>query len=261
MFGDFHVHTVHSFDGKMTMDEACTAAVRQGMDALCFTEHFSVLEYDPSYRVLCATDYAQELEDCRERYAGRLLVLGGLEIGEPHLETAAIARETAGLSLDFVIGSLHNLGRETLRKFQAHTDAATAYCAYFDTVRTMVRTADVDVLGHLDLMKRYMPPEKGNYVFADHADCIDDILRIAVQRGIGLEINASGLSTLGEFFPKTEVLRRYRELGGEIVTYGSDAHRPDAVGKGFSAACDVLRACGFAYLCRFEQRRPQFFPL
>ncbi len=261
MFGDFHVHTVHSFDGKMTMEEACAAAVRQGMDTLCFTEHFSVLEYDPSYRVLRPADYARELADCRERYAGRLLVLGGLEIGEPHLETAAIARETAGLELDFVIGSLHNIGRETLRKFQAHTDTTEAYRTYFDTVRTMVRTADVDVLGHLDLMKRYVPPEKGNYVFADHAACIDDILHIAVQRGIGLEINASGLRTPGEFFPKTEVLRRYRELGGEIVTYGSDAHRPDAVGQGFAAACDTLRACGFAYLCRFERRRPQFFPL
>ena len=127
----------------------------------------------------------------------------------------------------------------------------------------MAEAGDIDVIGHLDLMKRYAGE---NYRYQDYAPLIDRILQTAVRRGIGLEINASNLDATGgaapgEFFPGDPVLARYRELGGEIITFGSDAHRPEAVGRHAEAAAERLRRLGFRRWCRFRGRRPEFFSL
>lgn len=255
---DNHLHTFHSFDGKMNIQQACEAALEKKIDAVCFTEHFSVLDHDPSYRFLDTAAYQADLMRSADFYAGRLEISCGLEIGEPHLLKEDIAAAASRLPLDFVIGSIHNIGREKLRQYQSRRGAADAYSAYFDTVLAMVETGEMDVIGHLDLMKRYAGE---NYRYEDHAPVIDRILKTALRRDIGLEINASNFEELGEFYPKDEILLRYRELGGEIITFGSDAHRLEAVGRHAAAAADHLRTLGFRCWCRFRAREPEFVSL
>ena len=263
ILSDNHLHTRRSFDGQMDMAAACRAAVDGGLASVCFTEHFSVLDHDPSYRYLDQAAYLADWESCTRQYAGRLEIGLGLEIGEPHRHPREIAAACSGLPLDFVIGSIHNIGREKLRMYQSRHGAQAAYAAYFTAVLAMAEAGDIDVIGHLDLMKRYAGE---NYRYQDYAPLIDRILQTAVRRGIGLEINASNLDATGgaapgEFFPGDPVLARYRELGGEIITFGSDAHRPEAVGRHAEAAAERLRCLGFRRWCRFRGRRPEFFSL
>ena len=116
---DQHVHTRFSFDGKMDVDEACEEAVHQGLDGLTFTEHFSMDELDPSYHFLRYDAYRAAVEHARETYDGRLAIGFGLEISEPHIEKcrAALAEARQTMTLDFVIGSVHNIGSVKLRLF------------------------------------------------------------------------------------------------------------------------------------------------
>lgn len=169
-----------------------------GLASVCFTEHFSVLDHDPSYRYLDQAAYLADWESCTRQYAGRLDISLGLEIGEPHRHPREIAAACSGLPLDFVIGSIHNIGREKLRMYQSRHGAQAAYAAYFTAVLAMAEAGDIDVIGHLDLMKRYAGE---NYRYQDYAPLIDRILQTAVRRGIGLEINASNLDATGGAAP------------------------------------------------------------
>jgi histidinol-phosphatase (PHP family) len=137
-----------------------------------------------------------------------------------------------------------------------------AYEPYFEAVLGAVQTGLFDVLGHLDIVKRYGVRHHGPFSYDRYAEPIDAILRACVENGTGLEINTSGLRGLPkEPFPALPVVRRYRELGGEIVTVGSDAHRVDDLGQGIDAAVDLARAAGFDAIAFFEDRQPRWVPI
>ena len=126
-----------------------------------------------------------------------------------------------------------------------------------------IRTFDsFDVYGHLDYVVRYGPHKDAQYSFEKYRDILEDILKLLIEKGKGIEINTGGLKYgLKELHPCTGLLKRYKELGGEIVTVGSDAHKPENIGFGFARAEEVLKACGFRYYTLFQQRRPAFLPL
>ena len=256
---DQHVHTRFSFDGKMDVDEACEEAVRQGLDGLTFTEHFSMDELDPSYHFLRYDAYRAAVEHARETYDGRLAIGFGLEISEPHIEKcrAALAEARQTMTLDFVIGSVHNIGSVKLRRFMESKTKDEAYAAYFREVLQMVQSTDIDVIGHLDLAKRYFFPRFGDYAFAEYRGIITEILQTAIARGIGIEINTSGYrNAVGVPYPSPDVLTLYRDLGGRRITIGSDAHSADVLAKDFDRACDMLRAAGFWTYNRYIAREP-----
>jgi histidinol-phosphatase (PHP family) len=128
---------------------------------------------------------------------------------------------------------------------------------YFTELLSMVSTADIDIIAHFDLMKRYAYKEYGLYEFQDYREIIEQILKKAIDRNIGMEINTSGLRTgLKQTLPSIEVIQLYKELGGEILTIGSDSHTVDDVGANFSDAASLAKDCGFNYIYTFEKRKP-----
>ncbi len=260
---EYHHHTDNSFDSKASMFDVCAAAVEKGIDEICFTEHFAVNPKLPTYGHMNFERYFSQIAACRKQYEGQLIIKAGIELCEPHLLTKEYAAALDGLALDFVMGSVHNIQETKLRTYLVGKDVETLYRAYFEEILQLVSNADIDVLAHLDLMKRYAIDTIGNYQPAEFQPMIEAILKKAIERGIGIEINTSGLANkkLNEPFPSVEVLKMYQALGGEILTIGSDSHRADTVGAYLDEAIALAKEVGFDAVYTFEKRKPVRIPI
>jgi histidinol-phosphatase (PHP family) len=270
--GDYHIHTCFSCDGAAEMTAVCEAAIARGLREIAFTDHVDFGPNDPP-GYFRAVEYLETIEHCRARYGDRLCIRAGVEMGEPHIfkqETKTVL--DTGV-FDLVIGSAHYAASLTHSSASADVHGLQcawqesyfeqplhqAYESYFRQVVRLAAEGDFDVLGHLDLIKRdaaeYGKPYDGP---EPYADMIRTALRSIVERGKGIEINTSPLykgKRMSEPCPSLEVLRWYRELGGEILTFGSDAHTPDKVGAHFDVALEMARAVGFRRLAVFERRQ------
>ncbi len=256
---EYHHHTDHSFDSKASMQAVCEQAIVKGINEICFTEHFSVNPKVPTYGHMDFDRYFSDIHTCREMYRDSLVIKAGIELCEPYLLMDEYEQALQGLHLDFILGSVHNIDEEKLRKYMAGKSLHDVYQGYFEEMYELVAKADIDVIAHFDLMKRYAIGEIGNYEFADFQMMIKSILQKAIERGIGLEINTSGLSNIKvkEAFPKMDLLKLYRSLGGEILTIGSDSHRADTVGTMLDDALLMAKQAGFQHVYTFEKRVPK----
>jgi histidinol-phosphatase (PHP family) len=257
---DYHVHARFSCDSASAMTAVCEAAIARGMREIAFTDHADFGPDDPP-GYFHPAEYLAAIECCRARYGDQLTIRAGVEVGEPHI----FARETESIlavgEFDFVLGSAHYADGDGLQAAWKRPffeqPLRQAYEAYFRQVVRLAAEGDFNVLGHLDLVKRdarkfgkaYDGPEP-------YADMIRAALRSIVERGKGIEINTSPLRQgQPEPCPSLQVLRWYRELGGKVLTLGSDAHTPSAVGSCFDVALDMARSVGFTRLAQFEKRQ------
>lgn len=254
---DYHLHSLHSFDGKSTLSDICSSAVTKGIKEICFTEHFSVDPEVPTYGHLNFDSYYSEITMCKNKYSKDLLIKKGLEICEPHLNSENLSSTLKNKDLDFLIGSVHNINKMKLRNYMKNKNNLQAYRGYFEEVYHCVSCGDMDILGHTDLLKRYAYKDLGNYEFSQFQDCTTQILQKLIEKNIGIEVNTSGLrSDVNEAFPSIHILKLYKNLGGEIITIGSDSHSKELVGEGFELAVDMLKSCDFKYVFTFEKRKP-----
>jgi histidinol-phosphatase (PHP family) len=255
---DYHIHTKFSVDSEANMEAACQSAIARGLSEIAFTDH---LDFGPddSSGYFRAAGYLAAIERCRERYDGRLVVRAGVEVGEPHLFAAEASAVVANGDFDIVLGSAHyahGMQAAWLEDF-FEQPLRQAYEAYFRQVVDLSAEGDFDVLAHLDLVKRdarrfgkpYDGPEP-------YADMIRAALQSLVKRGKGIELNTSPLRRgQPEPCPSPQILRWYRELGGEILTLGSDAHSSSGVGAHIDVAMGMAKAAGFKYLATFSRRQ------
>jgi histidinol-phosphatase (PHP family) len=228
------------------------------MREIAFTEHVDFGPADPPDYFRPA-EYLTEIADCRASYGDRLVIRTGVELGDPHLFVGQAQAVLDLVACDVVIGSTH-YAEEMQVAWEApffEQPLRQAYDAFFRQVVRLAAEGEFDVLGHLDLVKR--DAHKFGKAYdgpGPYADMIRSALRSVVERGKGIEINTSPLRKgLSEPCPSLEILRWYRELGGEILTIGSDAHYPEHVGSCFEVALEMTRAAGFTRLARFEERQ------
>jgi histidinol-phosphatase (PHP family) len=253
---DYHHHTNHSFDSTANMVDVCKKAIENNIQEICFTEHFSVNPLAPTYGHINFDHYLSEIRSCQEQFHTHLTIMAGIELCEPHLLKNQYDETLKPLNLDFILGSVHNLNNQKLR-LALKEDHPTAYERYFNELHQMVSTADIDVIAHFDLMKRYAYKEHGFYDFQEYQEIIQQILKKAIDRNIGMEINTSGLRTgLKQTMPSVEIIQLYKNLGGEILTIGSDSHSADSVGANLSDALSLAKDCGFNYIYKFDKRKP-----
>ena len=255
---DFHIHTHYSVDSEAGFEAVCRTAVAKDIDEIAFTDHLDFGPCDPPDAFPVA-DYLKEIESCRGRFGDRLEIRAGIEVGEPHLFSGEARAVLAAGDFDIVIGSAHYAQGMRAAWYAEYFEQPLkdAYDAYFQQVVALARSGDFDVLAHLDLVKRdarkFGRPYDGP---GPYADVIRAALEALVERGKGLEINTSPLRRgQPETCPSMEILRWYRELGGEILTLGSDAHVPEAVGADVEVALDMARAAGFTRLATFRHRK------
>lgn len=270
ILADCHMHSFFSGDSETPMEDMIRQGLRLGLTRMCFTEHLD-LDFPVSPRhpkdtfTIDMAAYRAEFLRCKEKYRGQLELLMGVELGlQPHVagENQAFLDNN---SFDFVIGSSHAYDGTDPCQPEHHVGRTEREVCeeYFRSVIRNIRTfGDYDVFGHLDYIFRYTPNRDRNYTFGDYRDYFETIFRLLLDRGKGIEVNTGGLiKGLREPHPCIEALRRYRELGGELLTIGSDAHRAENVGGRFSQVRDILVACSFRRYTVFRERKPQWFDL
>ncbi|MBR1479223.1 MAG: histidinol-phosphatase HisJ family protein [Lachnospiraceae bacterium] len=264
---DCHLHTHHSADTDTPMEAMIERAIELSLDTVCFTEH-NDFGFPESYELpgkvweLNADSYLYELLEMREKYKDKIRVLFGVEIGlQPQYmrENAIFAKAH---EYDFIIGSTHLVdGKDPYyaESFDGQNDDEI-YRKYFEeTLVNLKKNSNYDVAGHLDYVVRYGKNKDRDYSYEKYKDVIDEILRTLIDKGKGLELNTGGLkSGLKDLHPSKDILKRYRELGGEIITIGSDAHKPENIGEYFDRACETLKDCGFNYYSVYEKRVAEF---
>lgn len=264
---DYHMHSSFSGDSEAPMEEMIQKAVSLGLTHICFTEHmdldFPATEADPAGKFEVNVDsYLYELLRYRKKYDGQIRVNFGIELGlQPQLfrEHALLIKQH---EFDFVIGSSHICNRRDpyYPDFYEGRTEEEAYREYFQSEIDNIRKfSNFDVYGHLDYVVRYGPNKDREYTYEKYKDLLDQIVELLLEKEKGLEINTGGIKyNLRELHPLTAILKRYRSLGGEIVTIGSDAHTPEGIALGFDRAAEVLAECGFKYYTIFENRLPEF---
>lgn len=262
ILSDFHTHSTFSTDGTDKLVEMANSAVEKGLKTICFTEH-NDFDY-PGGEFLLDTDaYKNELFRVREQLSGKIEVLFGVELGLMKHLGERLREYLDGRGFDFVIGSSHLIdGKDPyFPEYFAELGQKNGVLRYFESiVENIGAFSDFDVYGHLDYAVRYSPEKSYNPV--DFREIIDEILRKIVSLGKGIEINTAGLRKgLSHANPHPFILKRYRELGGEIITVGSDAHNTADIAADFDLAESFLKDAGFEFYTVFRQRKPHFVRL
>jgi len=272
---DFHMHSYFSGDSTEPTENMIASSIKKGLEHICFTEH---MDYDFPYETcdgmtpwifdLNVDSYLYELIKLREAYKGKMDIGFGIEIGMLDSCLDKNKKLINDYDFDFVIASSHicdNMDPWYPRFWEIH-DHKEAIRLYFeDELRFINAYDDFDVYGHLDYITRYIPAKGKNtespYEYEDFKDIIDEVLKAIIKNGKGIEINTSGLRperACPASNPLPEIVKRYKELGGEIITVGADAHKAEHVAYEFDKAEEILRAAGFKGYHIFKKRKPYF---
>ncbi len=270
---DMHMHTWFSTDSEACPRDMADEAVRKGLKTICFTDHFDKDDLEWGEEGIFDVDaYFVEMQKLQEEYAGKLNIRIGIELGLRTYLEDYYEELTKKYPFDFVIGSVHNVPyKKDAEGNILYTDPAAeklftdrtdkeAYRLMMETTLENVRTSDCfQTLGHLDYVVRYGKSREKEYSYTDYADIIDEILKLLIEKEKGLEVNSAGLKYGLPFaHPHPDVLKRYRELGGEIITIGADAHKPEHIAYDFAKAEEILKSCGFKYYTEFFEQKPVF---
>jgi histidinol-phosphatase (PHP family) len=273
---DYHIHTNYSFDGESTMEALAEAAVSRGISEIAFTDHVDLLYEDGVLRddrFLRQPDYDRfdaEFDALKTKYSGKLRIVYGVEVSVASDAVRLVEGFLRSRPFEFVIGSLHDCEGADIfyPQFYEGKTKKQAYEFYFNEMRNVAGLIDgIHVLGHLDYIERYGRYADKTLDYDDYRDAVDGVLRAVIENGKGIEVNTSRIryglrrDRYDAAHPQFKILRRYRELGGEIVTIGSDAHNAAYVGAHYKDAVECLAAAGFKAAAVWREGKPRFVDL
>ena len=253
---DYHLHSNFSCDCKASIVEQCLSAIHKGLSEIGIADHFDPHPGDECRGFFRPTEWAAELDRARREFAGRLILRAAIELGEPHIYQAECQALLQSYPFDYALGSLHWVGDEIVfdRKY-FRRPADEAYGLFFAELERMTHAGGFDVLSHFDVVVRVGVPLYGSYDPRRYEETIRAVLQNCIERGIALDINTQGLRNRCQLLtPGVEILTWYREMGGERVTLGSDAHNSDDIAANFDLAIEAMQAAGLKYVTQFEQR-------
>ncbi|MDO4486767.1 MAG: histidinol-phosphatase HisJ family protein [Bacillota bacterium] len=259
---DFHTHTGFSDDCDCTVEEMLEGAAARGIKILAVTDHFDPGYPDPEFPfTIDFHEYQETMSAAREKYRGTMEILTGLEVGIMEGQFDAANSVINAYPYDFIIGSFHcHRGNDLYTFDYTDVDGPAMLEDFYTYMYDCLKAFDnYDIVGHFSILDRYIGKL---YDYSPFEDVIDEILKLLVQSGKGIEINTSSFKYgTGTWLPRESILRRYKELGGEILTFGSDAHNPEHYQLHFNDAVEFARELGFRYHCIFRKRKPEFLPL
>lgn len=268
IFPDYHLHSSFSTDADFDISEIISNARKKGFNSICITDHYDIdfpIDPDePDMTFYLDTDaYYSHMSQIREKLFPDFDFRIGIELGiMPHITDKLNDFVISHPELDFVIASAHIVdGYDPYKPdyFVGKTDYQ-AYKRYFETILESIKHyTNFNVLGHIDYILRYGKNKADNFKMTDYQDIFEEIFKIIVQNGRGIEINTGSLYKNLDFpHPHRDILKLYKDAGGEIITIGSDAHNPKYIGYGFDVAKDLLISSGFKYYCTFSKQHPEF---
>ena len=284
---DHHMHTDASLDSSSSIEDMIKQAIKIGLTEICITDHtdFALIDDVNNWGLndkqkswvkplangktceITKIEFDQYIDNYKRLaalYKNKITVLMGTEIGLCNASYNAIITHAAKYPFDFIIASQHSAAKYDIclnrEAYFLNRCKGDAYASHLEEVIRNIRTFDCfDVLGHLDYIIRYAPFKDRDMHVHKFDDQLRLLLRTLVEKGKGIEINTSGFRYgLGRAHPSIEILQLFRKLGGEIITIGSDAHKPEDIGSHFTKAKEILHAAGFKAYTKFAQRKPTF---
>lgn len=277
MIIDCHTHTRNSFDADNdTVIERCERAIQLGLDAMAVTDHCEVNRfYEKDHYTI---DYEQKYDDygfnkafeksmaettaAKDLYSGKFNLICGLELGQPLADMEVTEQILSDKRLDFVIASMHEMpGHDDFAFLDYSQENVPALLEQdFSEILKIAKWGKFDVLGHITYALRYIQGNQNIPVnMAPYQEIIREIFKAVIEKGKGIEINTSGLrQKFGDTFPSLQYIKLYRELGGEILTVGSDSHRTADLAKGIKEGIEIAAQAGFTRIAYFKERKPYF---
>ena len=263
---DYHIHTLFSGDSSASIDDIVNQAVSCGLHSICITDHldFDYVDNGVKYE-LDDDEYYNTILKYKEKYHDRLDIRIGVETGLEPDKHKRLDDFINRHEYDFVIGSSHlvnGIDPYYPEYFNGKSDYE-AFNEYFLSITDNLKYChNFNVYGHIDYVVRYSPNKDKNYNFMTYIDIIDEILKNLIAGNKGIEVNTSGLREgLKNPNPSYDIIKRYRELGGTILTFGSDAHYPEHIAYAFKDVKEIIQECGFKYYTEFKNRTPEFIKL
>ena len=264
---DYHMHTHNSGDSQAPMEEMILSSIKQGLSEICFTEHLDLNypllpDLPPDPFMLDVDAYYKEYSYYSDKYKDQITIKFGVEVGMQDdcvKENLEFVKEH---DFDFVIASQHLLEKRDpfYSDFWEADTVDNIFKKYFDaTLENIKSFTDFDVLGHLDYISRYVPEGDYTYSYKRYSEQIDAILEHLIRNDKGLDLNSKVLAYTDLNLlpnPCPEIIKRYKEMGGKIITFGSDAHTPDRVATHFDVMTDIVKDCGFNEYFTFKKRIP-----
>lgn len=266
MFSDSHIHTWYSGDSDTDPEKMIQRAIDLKMKSFTITDHidfdFPIENLDFTFDV---DDYFSTLSNLKLKYADDIELLIGVESGMEPEFSQRIRDFILCKPFDFIIGSSHVVNRMdpySPEFFKVNTERE-GFEAYFNSIINNLKVnRDFDVYGHIDYIVRYSPNKNTNYSYFDYSDLLDEILKSLIELGKGIEINTAGFKYgLNAPNPEINIIKKYKELGGEILTIGSDAHIPKYIGFYFNEIREILNQCDFKHYNIFRKRKPVFIDI
>jgi histidinol-phosphatase (PHP family) len=261
MLSDYHIHTYFSDDSQCPMEEIVQRAILVGLDEIAFTEH---VDYGVKTDLNCNYEnYFKEIEMMKEKYKGKLTIKAGIEFGVQSHTIPLFQKDYEKYPFDFIILSNHQVDDKEFwnYQFQEGRSQEEFQKAYYEAIYEVVQKyKQYSVLGHLDMIKRY--DTYGDYPDSNIMDTVEKILRCIIADGKGIEVNTSCFKYgLKDLTPSREILKRYLQLGGTLLTIGSDTHDSEHLGDHIPEIRGILKDIGFKQFCTFERMRPIYWEL
>ncbi len=267
IIADYHLHSNFSSDSDTKAEDMIEQGIKLGLKTMCFTDH---MDYDfppeSGYSFVFNPDeYFKSLTKLKDEYKNKIEVLIGIELGlRPYLNTR-YATLMKKYDFDFAIGSSHLVGNldPYQKEYWENKSEHEAMTMYFQSIIDNIRAfTDFDVYGHIDYAIRYASNKNINFSYQKYSDILDEVLKTIIQQGKGIEVNTSGYKYgLGMPHPHIDIIKRYKELGGELITIGSDGHKPEHLAYDFNVIEQQLLAIGYKYYAIFRNRKPTMITL
>ncbi|MEP7286005.1 MAG: histidinol-phosphatase HisJ family protein [Chloroflexota bacterium] len=256
---DYHMHSNNSCDCRATMAEMCRSAIQKHIPEIAFTEHFNRKREDMCYEKYDPTRYFRDIEACRAEFGPQgLTIKAGVEVGEMHLYREQVDAVLNAHPYDLVLGSLHWNNGESIfeRSYFQKRDHKSAAREYFAELTQMVDAGGFNIMSHMDVIKRMGYQVYNRFDITEYEEYVRPVLAACIRQQIAPEINTSALRmSVNQTHPTVEVIRWYREMGGELLSIGSDSHRPDQLGAGLDKAIAIAKDAGFTRLTKFANRK------
>lgn len=262
---DCHVHTNISHDGISKIEEYIKIAKEKDVDEITFTEHWD--DYAGVASKLKTLDVSKYREEYLKYKNDTILKTNfGIEVGLQPDIVGKVENMINEYPFDFVIGSSHITCKKDMAMDKSFFEGLTrreAYLKYFREVLENIKLYNqFDVYGHIDYVVRYGGYSEKKIEYKEFNEILDEILISLIKKDKGIEINTSGIRyKLGNPHPNIDILKRYKEFGGKIITMGSDAHKADDLAKDFNLALDILENVGFKEIAVYHGRKPDFIKI
>lgn len=276
VYADYHVHSDYSDDSWYLMEDVVKDAIQMGLKEICFTDHVDYgvkpdWKPDEEFQAGKNTEvknvhyefYFSELDKLSRKYANKITIKKGLEFGMQTHTIPQFEKLYQTHDFDFILLSVHQIGNKEFwtGEFQKGHTHQESYDKYYDEMYQLVTSyKDYSVLAHMDLVRRYLDKEVDMFEYSK--DKVEQILRMVIEDNKGIEINTSSFRYgINGLTPSIEILKLYHDLGGTIITIGSDSHKPEHLGFHINESKKLLKDIGFKHFCTFDKMNPIFHEL